>query len=102
VAAALSALIGDQSADSTIDCVVSAATGCAGPTREEASVLDGLGSGVRRVALGDVTGHGVEAAFPAAVALAAGLIEAGEGANALVTGVGHWRGEGIARLSRAV
>ncbi len=97
VTTALTALMGDERAD----CVVSAASGCSAPTQEEAAALAVLGPGVRRVALGDLIGHGVEAAFPAAVALAAGLLEAGEGASAWVTGVGHWRGEGVARLSCA-
>jgi hypothetical protein len=36
-----------------------------------------------------------------AVALAAALLSEGEAASALVTGVGHHRGEGVASLSAA-
>ncbi len=43
----------------------------------------------------------VEAAFPMAVGLAAALVQAGDADAALATGVGHWRGEGAVRLSRA-
>jgi len=49
-------------------------------------------------ASGDVLGHAMEAAFPAAVALAAAMIDAGDAKEALVTGAGHWRGEGAAKL----
>ncbi len=79
---------------------ISAATGVAGITGEEASVIDGLPD-AKRVATGDLLGHAVEAAFPVSVALAAAALAAGQAAEALVTGVGHWRGEGAAHLSKA-
>jgi len=80
--------------------VVSAATGAAGITAEEASVLATL-SQARRVATGDLVGHAVEAAFPISVALAAAAISAGQAGEAIVTGAGHWRGEGAAQLVKA-
>ena len=40
----------------------------------------------------------LDAMIPAATALAAALIAEGGAAEVLVTGAGHWRGEGAARL----
>lgn len=77
---------------------VSAASGVAPWSGEEqGAIAEALPNAPLR-ASGDVIGHGLEAAFPAAVALAAALLEAGEADEALVTGAGHWRGEGAARL----
>ncbi len=76
---------------------VSAATGVAGITDEEAAVLAELPQ-ARRVATGDLVGHAIEAAFPVSVALAAAAIATGKAQDAIVTGAGHWRGEGAARL----
>jgi 3-oxoacyl-[acyl-carrier-protein] synthase II len=81
--------------------VVSAAPGLSNLAREEETALERLAAGARRIALGDLTGHGVEAAFPAAVALAAAMLAAGAAPQALVSGVGHRRGVGLARLSAA-
>lgn len=79
---------------------ISASTGVAGITAEEAAALASLPE-ARRVAAGDLVGHAVEAAFPVAVALAAAAISAGQAGEAIVTGAGHWRGEGAARLVKA-
>lgn len=79
---------------------ISAATGIAGITAEEANVIAGLKQ-AKRVATGDLLGHAVEAAFPVSVALAAAALDAGQASEAIVTGVGHWRGEGAAHLSKA-
>lgn len=81
--------------------VVSASTGVAACVAEERAALDAMAPGQPVIAVGDLTGHAVEAAFPAAVALAAAMLQAGDGTDAIVTGVGHHRGEGFARLSRA-
>lgn len=83
--------------------IISAATGLAPITTEEIQVLDAFADSTNapRIMAGDFIGHGVEAAFPAAVALAASLLAAGETRSALVTSVGHWRGEGLALLSQA-
>jgi 3-oxoacyl-[acyl-carrier-protein] synthase II len=90
--------------------VVSGATGIAEPVAIERDLLD-----QRRVptrATGSVIGHGVEAAFPANVALAAMMVSKGQAIppvggsateagmtrkvkQAVVTSVGHWRGEGM-------
>jgi 3-oxoacyl-[acyl-carrier-protein] synthase II len=90
--------------------VVSGATGVADPVRIERDLLD-----QRRVptrAVGSVIGHGVEAAFPANVALGAMMVSRGAAVppvggsateaamprkvkQAVVTSVGHWRGEGL-------
>lgn len=79
---------------------VSAATGVAGITAEEAGAIAKL-PGARRIATGDLVGHTLEAAFPVSVALAAAAIATGQTSEAIVTGAGHWRGEGAARLVRA-
>lgn len=90
--------------------VVSGATGIAEPVAIERDLLD-----QRRVptrATGSVIGHGVEAAFPANIALAAMMVSKGQAVppaggsfaeagmtrkvkQAVVTSVGHWRGEGM-------
>ena len=79
--------------------VVSAASGVASAAMEEKAALDVLAPSARLVAMGDLVGHSVEAAFPAALALAAAMLAEGEATSALVTGVGHHHGEGIAHLS---
>jgi 3-oxoacyl-[acyl-carrier-protein] synthase II len=80
---------------------VSAATGCASITEEEAAALAKAAPGARRVATGDLVGHAVEAAFPVSVALAAAALSSGAATEAIVTGAAHWRGEGAARLVKA-
>jgi len=81
--------------------VVSASSGVAACVVEEKAALEAIAPGAGIIAMGDLAGHAVEAAFPASVALAAALLQAGRGTQAVVTGVGHHRGEGLARLSRA-
>ena len=80
---------------------ISAATGCAGITAEEAAAIATAAPKAKRVATGDLVGHGVEAAFPVSVALAAIALSAGQAREAIVTGAGHWRGEGAAHLVQA-
>jgi 3-oxoacyl-[acyl-carrier-protein] synthase II len=80
---------------------ISAATGCAGITAEEAAAIAAATPAAKRIATGDLVGHGVEAAFPVSVALAAIALAAGQAREALVTGAGHWRGEGAAHLVQA-
>lgn len=81
------------------DLVVSAASGVFGPVQEEQAAIRSALPEARVVAMGDLVGHSVEAAFPAAVALAAAMLADGAATSALVTGVGHHRGEGLAHLS---
>jgi 3-oxoacyl-[acyl-carrier-protein] synthase II len=95
--------------------VFSAASGAPEPTRAEAAVLAKAGLPVRSVT--DRVGHGLEAQMPVALALAALAISKGkliapldgetlekpfEGtlSRAIVTGVGHWRGEGVALVEK--
>ncbi|HEY5795546.1 MAG TPA: beta-ketoacyl-ACP synthase [Bosea sp. (in: a-proteobacteria)] len=79
---------------------ISAATGAAGITTEEAAAIATLPQ-PRRIATGDLVGHALEAAFPISVALAAAALSAGHAEEAIVTGAGHWRGEGAAHLVKA-
>ncbi|HEY9213933.1 MAG TPA: beta-ketoacyl-ACP synthase [Ancylobacter sp.] len=96
--------------------ILSAACGAPEPTRAEAAVLARSGLPVRSVT--DRVGHGLEAQMPVALALAALAVSRGhlfapiegeplekpfDGAlsRAIVTGVGHWRGEGVALVERA-
>jgi 3-oxoacyl-[acyl-carrier-protein] synthase II len=91
--------------------VFSANAGVAPAMSEEAQFLAGLDMPVRGVA--NALGHSIEAAFPAALALAAMALQRQELfaplqdhpleapmqaplASALVTGWGHWRGEAMA------
>lgn len=101
LAADLVNLAGKAGLDGREAVVVSAATGIGEPTHAEAEALARTVPKARRIAAGDVIGHGVEAAFPASVALAAALIGAGETDATVATGVAHWRGEGIVRLGKA-
>ena len=100
--------------------VLSGASGVAPATDEELSFFDTLtarGHAPIVRAYGSLTGHGVEAHLPAGIALAALALRHGQlpppsetddielpltGAvdRVLVTGVGHWRGEGLALLER--
>lgn len=80
---------------------ISAATGCAEITDEEAAAIAKAAPGARRIATGDLVGHSVEAAFPVSVALAAAALSTGAANEAIVTGAAHWRGEGAARLVKA-
>jgi 3-oxoacyl-[acyl-carrier-protein] synthase II len=94
--------------------VISGMTGVAEARVEEEAFLAELGSvPVRRSA--SLLGHGVEASFPANVALAALALsrggfypamdpaDAGDGPveRILVTGFGQWRGEALALLEKA-
>jgi len=83
------------------DVVISGATGVKGITEEEQAALKDIAPGAPVHATGDVIGHAMEAQAPAGVALAAGLIASGRASDALVTSVGHWRGEGALRLTKA-
>ncbi|MBB3770116.1 3-oxoacyl-[acyl-carrier-protein] synthase II [Angulomicrobium tetraedrale] len=95
--------------------ILSAACGAPEPTSAEVAAISRSGLPVRSVT--DRVGHSLEAQMPVALALAAlavskgklfaplegeTLEEAFEGTltRAIVTGVGHWRGEGVALVER--
>jgi 3-oxoacyl-[acyl-carrier-protein] synthase II len=80
--------------------VLSGASGVAGPTEEERDALREVAAGATIHATGDMIGHVMEAQAPAGAALAAALVAAGTG-EVMVTSVGHLRGDGLIRLSRA-
>ncbi|HET7847816.1 MAG TPA: beta-ketoacyl-ACP synthase [Pseudolabrys sp.] len=97
--------------------VLSGATGAQPATDEERAFLNALPEAAVR-ATGSHFGHGLEPQFPLNVALAAialgranlfppadssGLEKPmnGELRHVIVTGVGHWRGEGLALVERA-
>jgi 3-oxoacyl-[acyl-carrier-protein] synthase II len=94
--------------------VISGASGVAPATAEEHAFLSAKGLAVR--AAGTHFGHGLEPQFPASIALAAAALRAGklqppadaseramDGPlrQAVVTSVGHWRGEGLALIEPA-
>lgn len=94
--------------------ILSGASGVSGATAEEFAWLDSLALPVRATAT--ALGHGMEPSFIANIALAAASVARGrlpaplEPAEApmaaplqqaLVTGWGHWRGEGMALVTRA-
>ncbi len=78
--------------------VISGATGVAGATEEERAAIKDLAPNASLHPSGDLIGHTVEAQAPAGVVLAAALLQ--EADEAVVTSVGHWRGEGLVRLVR--
>ncbi len=100
--------------------VLSGASGVEPATGEELVFLSRLAARDRSAAArcyGSLLGHGVEAHFPMGVALAALALEHGASPPAsgpadiecplsapighvLVTGVGHWRGEGLALVEK--
>ena len=79
--------------------VISGATGVAPATHEETEALDRLAPGVPRHGVGDMAGHAMEAQSLVGAALAAGLVASGAARDAVVTSVGHRRGEGLVRLA---
>lgn len=81
--------------------IFSGATGVAGITEEEQATLAELAPQARLHALGDLIGHTIEAQTTAGAALAAAQIKQGMTAEAVVTTVGHCRGEGALRLVKA-
>jgi len=83
------------------DAIVSGATGIKGVTEEEQAALRETFPEAALHATGNVTGHMMEGQVPSGVALAAALIARGQSNEALVTSVGHWRGEGAVRLTKA-
>jgi len=97
VKASLAALLSGLGPIGGYGLALSAASGVAPWTGEEHAAL-AAASAAEPVATGDLFGHALEAAFPAAVALAAAAIGAGHAPAALVSCASHWRGEGAARL----
>jgi 3-oxoacyl-[acyl-carrier-protein] synthase II len=96
--------------------VLSGATGASPATAEERQFLE-MHSGLAVRATGSYLGHGLEPQFPMNIALATIALDHGSlfppcgsagverpmGGNltqVLVTGVGHWRGEGLALVER--
>ncbi|HYZ33108.1 MAG TPA: hypothetical protein VE684_12610, partial [Crenalkalicoccus sp.] len=80
--------------------VLSGATGLAEPWAAEQALLSALRDAgpaqgpVRHTA--DLIGHAVEATFPATLGMAALALAEGAVPQALVTGLGLWRGEALA------
>ncbi|WP_210496501.1 beta-ketoacyl-ACP synthase [Microvirga antarctica] len=83
------------------DVVISGATGIKGITEDEQAALAALAPNAAIHATGDTTGHMMEGQAPAGLAIAAALIARGQSNEALVTSVGHWRGEGCVRVTKA-
>jgi 3-oxoacyl-[acyl-carrier-protein] synthase II len=96
VAASLTRMWGEAGA-SREAAVLSCATGVKGVTEEEQGALSDLAQ-AKPHALGDLIGHMMEPQAPAGIALGAALIARGEAGEAVVTSVGHKRGEGLVRL----
>lgn len=81
--------------------VFSGATGVTGITGEEQEALKILAAGGKVHALGDLIGHMIEPQTTAGAVLGAAQISRGEITEAVVTTVGHCRGEGALRLVKA-
>jgi len=79
--------------------VLSGATGLSPASEEERAWLAALGAATIH-STGDLVGHTVEAQAPTGAVLATALLQRGA-AEAVVTSVGHWRGDGAIRLTRA-
>jgi 3-oxoacyl-[acyl-carrier-protein] synthase II len=113
-AATAQRMLGGMRLDRAAAAVISGASGLLAPTAAEREFLDRLELPVRAAAT--ALGHSLEPSFPASLALAATSIAKGrlfdpleaaerpmEGAlrQVLVTGWGHWRGEGMAVVETA-
>jgi 3-oxoacyl-[acyl-carrier-protein] synthase II len=83
------------------DVILSGATGIKGITEDEQAALTAIAPNAAIHATGDVVGHMMEGQAPASIAIAAALIAGGQSNEALVTSVGHWRGEGAVRVTKA-
>ena len=70
-------------------------------TEEEREAAAAIAAAARLHATGDLAGHTMEAQALIGAGLAAALIARGAAGEALVTSVGHRRGEGALRLTRA-
>ncbi|MDJ1159740.1 beta-ketoacyl-ACP synthase [Chelatococcus sp. SYSU_G07232] len=81
--------------------VFSGASGVAGLTEEERSALAALAPDAAVYATNELFGNMLEAQFPAGLALAAAALGRSVVAEAVVTSVGHVRGEGLAFLGKA-
>jgi 3-oxoacyl-[acyl-carrier-protein] synthase II len=85
-----------------VETVVSGNTGFAEICTEEQSALSLARPDAKVILSGDMIGHSVEAQFAFGVALAAGGLSAGALAGpAVVTSVGHHRGEGLVKVEAA-
>jgi 3-oxoacyl-[acyl-carrier-protein] synthase II len=91
-----------QKLEAKPDVIISGATGIKGITEDEQTALTEIAPNAAIYATGDVIGHTMEGQAPAGVAIAAALIAKGQSNEALVTSVGHWRGEGSVRITRAL
>ena len=78
--------------------VISAASGMAPRTSQERSAIATALPAANVIGVSDLIGHGLEAAFPAAVALGAARIAAGGTSDVLATCASKWRGYGAVRL----
>jgi 3-oxoacyl-[acyl-carrier-protein] synthase II len=92
-------LLAQAGQHSTVSSARAISAACGVAPSDELAAWAALVPGTAPVAIADLIGHGVEAAFPASVAMAAALLSDGGGQSALVAGVGHHRGEGLASLS---
>lgn len=81
--------------------VISGATGVAAPTQEEQAALEQMTPRAHVHATGDRLGHMMEAQPLAGAVLATALLEKGVASEAVVTSIGHWRGDGLIRLTKA-
>ncbi|MGP9818377.1 beta-ketoacyl-ACP synthase [Salinarimonas sp. NSM] len=88
----------DETGTGTDARIVSGALGLPAHDAQERSVLAARAPGAAPIVTQDLVGHLMEAHAPAGVALAAGLIAAGEAREAAVTSIGHQRGAGLVRL----
>lgn len=97
--------------------ILSGVSGARGVTREEREALAALAPSAPVRAIGNLVGHGMEAQFPAAILLGVMALNQGKlfppAKNSatetdfdgpidqiVVTGLGHWRGEGLALIER--
>jgi 3-oxoacyl-[acyl-carrier-protein] synthase II len=97
--AGMAAALGPHDPATTL--VYSGATGLAPATVEERAAITRLAPKATPFMTGDRIGHTVEAQFPFGVAMAAEAVRQGVQPAALVTSVGHHRGEGMTLVIRA-
>ncbi|GMG83288.1 beta-ketoacyl-ACP synthase [Paralimibaculum aggregatum] len=97
----LAAALAGLAAGAAVPLAISAASGMPARSQAELAAIRAACPAAEIVALGDLAGHGMDASFPAAVALAALAVAAGDAPRVLVSGGAHWRGEAAALVEAA-
>ena len=101
VVSGLASLIGGLGPFEDDASVISAASGVAPRTSDERAAIAAALPQADVIGVSDLLGHGLEAAFPAAVALGVARIASGGASDVVATCASNWRGYGAVRLVKS-